>query len=69
MFFAALSEGVITSATSAPAPGDDAGADASSAIGLYLRMTYARYTAMPFEVPCLEGCGRLKRRWLHLLLL
>jgi len=42
--------GVITSATSAPAEGEDGGADASSVLGVYLRMVYARYTAMSYEV-------------------
>ncbi len=49
-FFGALAEGVITSATSAPAEGEDGGADASSVLGVYLRMVYARYTAMSYEV-------------------
>ena len=41
----------INDCTSAPdtSEGGD-GADASSAMGLYLRMAYARSTAMPFEV-------------------
>lgn len=60
-FFGALAEGVITSCTSAPPEGaGEQGADASSAMGLYLRMVYARYTAMPFEVGgwvCWEGLG------------
>ena len=49
-FFGALAEGVITSATSVPADGEEGGADASSALGIHLRMVYARYTAMSFEV-------------------
>lgn len=65
-FFGALAEGVITSATSAPAEGDDGGADASSALGVYLRMVYARYTAMSFEVgrcgACSVLCGHV---WVH----
>ena len=56
-FFGALAEGVITSATSAPAEGEDGGADASSALGVYLRMVYARYTAMSFEVGGSKGCA------------
>lgn len=51
--FGILADGVITSATSAPAgAGEEQGADANSAAGLYLRTAYARYTAMPFEVRC-----------------
>ena len=42
----------INDCTSAPGDASEGGdgADASSAMGLYLRMAYARSTAMPFEV-------------------
>lgn len=49
-FFGSLAEGVITSCTSAAGDGEERGTDASSAMGVYLRMVYARYTAMPYEV-------------------
>lgn len=48
--FTSLRDSVINQCTSAPAESEGEGADASSAMGLYLRMCYARYTAMPFEV-------------------
>ncbi|KAL4854908.1 Anaphase-promoting complex subunit 5 [Chlorella vulgaris] len=50
--FTSLRDSVINQCTSAPAESEGEGADASSAMGLYLRMCYARYTAMPFEAVC-----------------
>ena len=58
-FFAGLADSLITSATSAPAAeGEEQGADASSVMGLYLRMCYAQYTAAPFEASGPRGVGR-----------
>lgn len=49
-FFDSLAEGVIVAAGAAPGRGEEQhGADANSAMGLYLRMACARYTAMSFE--------------------
>lgn len=47
--FTSVAEQVITQCTSTPAEAEGRGADASSAMGLYLRICYARYTAMTFE--------------------
>ncbi len=50
-FFGSLAEAAITACTSAPSrDGSYQGADVNSTLGLQLRMAYARYTAMPFEV-------------------
>lgn len=58
-FFGSLAEAAITACTSAPSPdGTWQGADVNSAMGLQLRMAYARYTAMPFEASaCAVGGG------------
>jgi hypothetical protein len=54
-FFASLADSAITHCTSGPEDSPAVGADASSALGLHLRLCCARYAAMPFEVSWQAG--------------